>query len=183
MWTIYKIQNSEKIFFTDEALPENVEKSFSIERMPPYPVQDGYITELRADFEKSEAWYVLIPSFEQLKKSKIEKLIEYDSSDSVNDFSIQGIHLWLDLPKRTGLKLRFEAEQAQGQEDTVLWHNGMQFPLKIQDALMMLFAIEVYASACYDNTQRHAAAISALDEKEELEAYDFTTGYPEKLEF
>ena len=37
-------------------------------------VQDGYITELRADFEKFEAWYVLIPSFEQSKKEKIEKL-------------------------------------------------------------------------------------------------------------
>jgi hypothetical protein len=36
--------------------------------------------------------------------------------------------------------------------DTVLWQDGMQFPLPLEDAINLLYAIEIYASACYDNT-------------------------------
>ena len=46
----------------------------------------------------------------------------------------------------------------------------------------MLDGIELYASACYDNTQRHLTNIGALSTVEEILAYDYTLGYPEKLE-
>jgi hypothetical protein len=82
-----------------------------------------------------------------------------------------------------GLKLRFDAEIAAGQTMTVLWNNGVSFELNIADAVQMLNAIELYASACYDNTQKHIAAVNALTTIEEIEAYDFTIGYPEKLRF
>lgn len=59
----------------------------------------------------------------------------------------------------------------------------MQFPLQLEDAMKMLFAIELYASACYDNTQRHLAEIEKLETIDELAAYDYTVGYPEKLNF
>ena len=47
----------------------------------------------------------------------------------------------------------------------------------------MLYALEVYASQCYDNTQRHLATVNGLQSIEEVEGYDYTTGYPTKLEF
>ena len=47
----------------------------------------------------------------------------------------------------------------------------------------MLYAIELYASACYDNTQRHLAALDMLEDEDSVKTYDYTTGYPEKLEF
>ena len=47
----------------------------------------------------------------------------------------------------------------------------------------MLYALEVYASACYDRTQAHLAAIDALETIEEIESYDYRVGYPEKLKF
>jgi hypothetical protein len=50
-------------------------------------------------------------------------------------------------------------------------------------AMQMLLAIEIYASECYDNTQRHMAAVDVLESKEEIDAYDYRVGYPEKLEF
>lgn len=49
--------------------------------------------------------------------------------------------------------------------------------------MQMLYAIEVYASKCYDNTQEHLAAIDKLESIDELYIYDFTVGYPEKLKF
>ena len=127
------------------------------------------------------------PTEEELLKMKKENLKDrinrYDTSDKVNQFYVKGIPVWLDKATRAGLLLRFQAEQATGVEDTALWYNGLQFPLKVTDAIAMLYAIEMYASACYDNTQRHLAAVGALTTIEEVEAYDYQTGYPEKLKF
>ena len=47
----------------------------------------------------------------------------------------------------------------------------------------MLNTIELYASACYDNTQSHIASINAIKDVETLKNYDYRTGYPEKLRF
>ena len=107
----------------------------------------------------------------------------YDSSSEVNEFFINGLPVWLDKATRAGLKLRFEAEIAMGNENTSLWYNNMQFPLPLSQAMQMLYAIEIYASACYDNTQAHYANVEALATIEECEEYDYRVGYPEKLNF
>lgn len=177
---IYKLEDGS---FDYQYINIPQEPYIELERMIPMPIRSGYKSILKADFDTKQVWYEFELTLEGAKNQMKEKIMEYDSSDAVNDFSIQGLHLWLDLAKRTGLKLRFEAERAQGQEDTTLWHDGMQFPLKIENALMMLFAIEVYASECYDNTQLHIANVEKLETIEEVLAYDYKTGYPEKLEF
>jgi len=120
---------------------------------------------------------------ERAKRRKVSEIQEYDASDAVNEFSVNGIDMWLDKATRAGLQLRFEAEKANGAESTTLWHEGMQFPLPIDMAFQLLYALELYASACYDNTQKHMASVRNLTTIEEVEQYDFTTGYPPKLEF
>ena len=47
----------------------------------------------------------------------------------------------------------------------------------------MLLAIELYASACYDNTQAHVANVKSLENIEDVQNYDYRVGYPEKLRF
>lgn len=47
----------------------------------------------------------------------------------------------------------------------------------------MLYAIEVYASQCYDNTQYHLANVEKLETLDEIMEYNYMSGYPEKLEF
>lgn len=118
-----------------------------------------------------------------LKEYLLKKIANYDTSSAVNEFSIGKYTTWLDKATRVGLKLRFEGEKEMGISETTLWDNGTAFPLKVNDAINMLYAIEMYASACYDNTQRHIAAVRALTTVEEVEAYDYTTGYPDKLAF
>lgn len=117
------------------------------------------------------------------KRAKVRELEAFDKSNEVNIFYIKDIPVWLDKDTRVGLKLRFEAELALGKEETTLWYEGMQFPLPLSSAMQMLYALELYASACYDNTQAHLANIHALTTIEEVEAYDYTTLYPEKLRF
>jgi hypothetical protein len=118
-----------------------------------------------------------------LKKFKVDEIERYDKSPAVNQFYIGDTAMWLDKETRTGLMLRFQAEQAVGNTDTTLWANGVQYPLPLAVAVQMLYALEVYASACYDNTQRHLAAVDSLSTIEEIQSYDYTTGYPDKLKF
>lgn len=120
---------------------------------------------------------------ERAKVRKIAELTAYDKSKAVNYFYIGDVGLWLKLEERVGLELRFKAELAQGKDETTLWHEGIQFPLPLSSAMQMLYALELYASACYDNTARHRANINGLATIEEVEAYDYTLFYPEKLKF
>lgn len=117
------------------------------------------------------------------KRDKKRNISYYDKSSAVNQFYIADTPMWLDKETRTGLKLRFEAEIAMGKSDTTLWADGVQYPLSLETAIQMLYALEVYASASYDNTQAHLAAVDAMTSVEEVEAYDHTAGYPEKLKF
>lgn len=111
------------------------------------------------------------------------KIQQYDSSSEVNIFYMNGTPMWLDKATRAGLMLRLQAEQTMGKETTTLWYGANQYALPIGMAMQMLLAIEVYASQCYDNTQRHLAEVDKLETKEEIAAYDYRVGYPEKLEF
>lgn len=121
--------------------------------------------------------------FEENKQNLYNNILNYDSSEFVNVFYIGEMPMWLDKNTRAGLLLRFQAEKASGLENTTLWYNGMQFPLGVDLAIQMLFAIELYASACYDNTQRHIGNINNLTTQQEIEEYDYKVGYPEKLHF
>ena len=47
----------------------------------------------------------------------------------------------------------------------------------------MLGALEIYALACYDVTEEHKAAVNALTTIEEVDAYDYTIGYPQRCAF
>ena len=117
------------------------------------------------------------------KEYKIEEIFRHDSSHEVNCFYIADQEMWLDKATRVGLKLRFDAEMASGQINTTLWYEGTPFNLELANAVQMLNAIELYASACYDNTQMHIAYVKVMEDLETLKNYDYRTGYPEKLRF
>ena len=121
--------------------------------------------------------------FNESKKLKKDEVIIYDSSREVNEFYIQGIPVWLDKATRAGLMLRFNSELALKKDTTTLWYEGQSFTLPLNTAMQMLYALEVYASECYDNTQLHLANVEKLETLEELKEYDYRTGYPEKLHF
>lgn len=121
--------------------------------------------------------------FNEEKQYIIEEIIRYDSSREVNEFYIQGIPVWLDKSTRAGLMLRFNSELALKKDTTTLWYEGQSFTLPLNTAMQMLYALEVYASECYDNTQLHLSNVDKLETLEELKEYDYRGGYPEKLNF
>ena len=122
-------------------------------------------------------------ALEVAKQAVSEAILAYDSSSSVNEFTLQGVPMWLDKATRAGLKLRLEAEQAAGKEETTLWYGTAAVTLPVSTAMVMLNRLEIYASECYDVTQGHLAHVAMLNSVEEVLGYDFTEGYPDKLRF
>jgi len=122
-------------------------------------------------------------TLESVKESVKNEIISFDCSDSVNEFFISEQSVWLDKNTRTGLMLRFQAERNSGSIETTLWYEGKSFDLNIEEAIEMLYSLELYASQCYDNTQRHLSNVDKLETIEEVKSYDYYIGYPEKLRF
>lgn len=152
----------------------------------------------KLDYSRMQAWrdfasemariideegYEAITALQVAKDKKMAEIAAYDSSPNVNSFTIQGNEVWLDKNTRAGLKLRFEAEIAMGQTETTLWYGVLQFKIPLTQAMQMLYAIELYASVCYDNTQSHYSNVIGLSTVEEVLSYNHQTGYPEKLVF
>lgn len=157
-----------------------------LERMIPVPVKTGCEAALCADFKESRVWFELVKlplTIEDLVAQKKDDIIAYDKSEAVNSFTFGDAPMWLDKTMRVGLMNSINIEKSAGRTATNLWFNGLSFSLPVEQAIGMLNQLELYALDCYNTTQRHIAAINAMTAKEEVEAYDFTTNYPDKLIF
>lgn len=120
-------------------------------------------------------------TLETIKQEKLNELSTYDKSENVNSFTLNGDILWLDKDTRVGLMNSTNIQKEAGQKTTTLWFEGKSYTLPCDTAIQMLSALELYALSCYNVTAQHKANVEALTTKEEVEAYDYTTGYPDKL--
>ena len=121
----------------------------------------------------------------ELKQAKVDKIAEitaYDTSSSVNGFMLNGLLVWLDKATRVGLMNSTTIAKAAGQETTTLWLGGLKLVVDCDKAIQLLSALEMYALKCFNVTASHKQAVSELTTIEEVEAYDYKSGYPKMLE-
>lgn len=116
-----------------------------------------------------------VPS--NIKKYLLKKCELHDKSTHVNGFIYKDQYYWFDKNTRASL-----LALASCSEDLI--------PLVLRDIIIeidpdklkeFLAKLEVYASKCYVNTQKHLKAIKELKSIEDIINYDYTTGYPEKI--
>lgn len=120
---------------------------------------------------------------ERAKQEKLAELDSYDSSEAVNSFTLGNQTMWLTRDERTQIDESINAYKKKGETYMTKYFGGMPytFPLTLWET--MLNELIVYASEALNVTEAHKAAINALESVEEVEAYDFTISYPEKLSF
>ena len=123
-----------------------------------------------------------ISKLDQAKKEVIRKIDAYDKSSDVNSFVLNGIQVWLDKDTRVGLMNSIKIEKDAGKEQSVLWFNNICVTVNCDSAIQMLSALELYALDCYNKTAEHKANVQNLSSIEEVHNYDYTQGYPSKLE-
>lgn len=123
----------------------------------------------------------------QAKRQKIAELEAYDDSYAVNGFDVvtsgHTITDWLTPEQRANYKNSLDSAELLGMNTVHPVINGMTFELQVATAKIYLAQIQIYADQCYGVTEQHKAAVNALETVEEVEEYDFKTGYPERLVF
>lgn len=118
----------------------------------------------------------------QEKADKIAEITAYDTSSSVNGFMLNGLLVWLDKATRVGLMNSTTIAKSAGQQTTTLWIRGIKLVVDCDKAIQLLSALEMYALECFNVTASHKAAVGELTTIEEVEAYDYKTGYPKQLD-
>ena len=129
---------------------------------------------------------------ERAKQEKVYNIEEYDSSDNVNSFTIQiksgetvvqELDTWIDRETRADYKNSLDAAELLGRTEVTPVFNGTPLTLQVTTAKMALAQIQIYANQCYNVTEQHKAAVNALTTIADVEAFDVTDGYPQKLVF
>ena len=118
---------------------------------------------------------------EQAKVDKIAEIAAYDTSDKVNGFILNGQIVWLDKATRVGLMNSTTIERDLGQETTELWLGEHNLIIKCDLAIQLLQQLEVYALKCFNVTATHKKEVNNLSTIEEINSYDITKDYPDKL--
>ena len=121
-------------------------------------------------------------TLEKAKKEKLEAILAYDTSSDVNGFMLNGNKVWLDKETRVGLMNSTQITRDMGQDTTTMWFDGYKLEVRCDMAIMLLSSLEMYALECFNVTAAHKKAVSELTTIEEVEAYDYKTGYPKQLD-
>lgn len=115
------------------------------------------------------------------QKMVLEKITEWDTSEAVNGFILNGQRVWLDKATRVGLMNSTTIAKGMGQATTTLWLGDVKLVVECDKAIQLLSALEMYALECFNVTAAHKKAVTEMSTVEEVLGYDYTAGYPEVL--
>ena len=117
------------------------------------------------------------------KAEKQSEITDYDNSANVNAFIIGGVPMWLGFELRSRLKASLEAIEAAGGTEMTKTFGGIDYTFSVEQWHAMINAVENYAGLCQKVTAGHRQAVEALTTVKKVEDYDYTTGYPAKINF
>jgi len=144
------------------------------------------LVELGGELQEWKA-YLAGRELEIAKQQKLAALAAYDKSGAVNSFEVvkdgQTIIAWIEPDKRSNYRGSLEDCVLLGVTEVEVPIAGILIPLTVADARVKLAQVQLYADRCAIVTEGHKAAIESLAIKDEVEAYNFKTGYPPKLVF
>ena len=126
---------------------------------------------------------------ELLQRAKMRKIAEIVAADdSTNGFYVGTTKMWLKQDLRTTLVSNtIPALEEKGGTATTLWGEVDDVPVPVTVSIanlkVMLPELERYAKKTYDTTMEHKAAVLAMTKIEDVEAFNATAGYPDKLTF
>lgn len=128
----------------------------------------------------------LMPAIDPIilsKQNKTRQIANYDSSEAVNSFFVNGMLAWLTPEVRANYKNSIESAELLGETEITFIIANIPATSTLTDARLMLAKIQRYADKCTIVTGIHNAKVPALTTVEAVDAYDYTIGYPVKEEF
>lgn len=132
--------------------------------------------------EIKKSKYVNTSALDLIKEYVINEITDYDLSTEVNGFYLNGTQVWLDRDTRVSLMNSTSIQKNAGLSTTVLWLGTHAFEIDCDLAIQLLGGLEIYALGCFNKTAEHKKNVEELETVDEVAQYDYTAGYPEKLE-
>lgn len=120
---------------------------------------------------------------EQIRKQKLNELEQYDNSDEVNQFYVNGVGAWFEPGVRSNYTSSINSAKLLGVETLTFYVGDVALTVPVTLAEQMLAAVQLYADQCFIITKQHQIAINNLTSIDGIENYNFKAGYPEKLQF
>lgn len=157
---LWVLLNDEQVAFYEENPNASVKEVWDMQLTPPH-----------------------VRTLEEAQTEKIEEINAYNDSDKVNVFYLGETPMWLTVEERQQVATQISANEAVGRTTMTRWFGGHSYTFPLATWQQMLVALEVYAGDALNVTESHKAAVLALESIENVEAYDYTVGYPEKLVF
>lgn len=117
------------------------------------------------------------------KAMLISEITSYDSSTAVNEFTFDSNTIWIPVDVRTRIKGAISDAETLNATTITLGINSIPCTFDVQQAKVMFAHLEAYALAVNNNTLIHLQSVNQLQTLEEVLNYDYTQGYPTKLEF
>jgi len=132
-----------------------------------------------------EVWNMkLIRTVEQAKAEMIQKIDEYDSSENVNGFKINGQEAgWFTPEERSNYRSSIDAAKLLGVSALTFFIGNIEMTVTLEQAEIMLAQIQLYADACYIVTKEHKVIVNELHYIDDVDNFPYTEGYPEKINF
>lgn len=175
-WKIAKIQEARMM---GEADPYDVVELANQRR-----AARNRINEIDIELKKLDG---IEPTAEELlalaKGKKDGDITAFDNSANVNSFIIGGLPMWLGWELRARLKSSLDAVESAGGTEMTKSFGGIDYTFSTDQWNAMINAVENYAGVCQKVTEGHRAAVNALTTIADVETYDYTTGYPPKINF
>jgi len=167
----YKMIGGEKVYATFPIVINGIKWSNPTEQQM---LDDGWTKEIIPPH---------VRTLEEAISEKIAEISAYDHSTAVEEFFLNDFPMWYDYIMRKKICDRIANDKAKGLPTTKLGDDGFQIELPIANAEYLMGLLEEYATQCYDKTNQHKMNVRALTTIPAVDAYDYTTGYPEKLHF
>ena len=120
-------------------------------------------------------------ALEAVKNRKLAKIDEYDTSDNVNVFYLNGMKVWLDKNTRVGLMNSTNIAKNDHKETTTLWLGSNKLVINCDLAIKLLSDLEIYALDCFNVTATHKKEVSEMTDIEKIYNYNYKVRYPEPL--
>lgn len=138
------------------------------------------------DFEEVDNPYkeeVAPTTLEDAKEQVKKKIEDYDKSNAVNSFLVNGESAWLNNGERTSYTASVSNAETLNEDSVDLLLNGKVLTLPTQNAKTMLAQISRYADKCWMVTQQHLLEVEKLTDVDKVLGYDYKVGYPDRLSF
>lgn len=125
-----------------------------------------------------------VRTIEDAKKEMLHAIEVYDTSSNVNSFTVNHmVSAWFTVQERLNYKQSVEAAKLLSVPELSFYIGNMELSVSPELAEGMLAQLQLYADQCFIVTKKHQIAVESLETIEEVDEYDYTVGYPDKLNF